>query len=50
MKFKQKKSILLSKYEKIVNYSSSLFDREDWRAFDDFCLGYKLALEELNKN
>lgn len=44
----QEKSILLSKYEKIKGYSSGLFDNEEWVEFDAFCIGYNLAISELN--
>jgi len=40
------KSILLSKFEKIKGYSSQLFDVEEWREFDYFIEGYKLAIQE----
>jgi hypothetical protein len=42
----QEKSILLSKYEKIKGYSNDLFDNEEWREFDAFCVGYNLAKTE----
>lgn len=42
----QEKSILLSKFEKIKGYSSSLFDNEEWSEFDYFCIGYNLAKQD----
>lgn len=42
----EEKSILLSKFEKIRGYSSNLFAGEEWREFDYFVEGYKLALQE----
>ena len=40
--------ILLSKYEGIKQYSSDLFDNEEWSEFHAFCLGYSLAKSEQN--
>jgi len=40
-------SVLLSKYEKIKGYSTEKFDGDDWREFDRFEEGYKLARIEM---
>lgn len=42
----QEKSILLSKFEKIRGYSSSIFNFTDRVQFDAFCWGYNLAKKE----
>lgn len=42
-----KESILLSKFEKCIGFSSNLFDGEDWRNLECFIEGYKLAEKEL---
>ena len=43
------KSVLLSKFEKIRGYSSNMFAGEEWREFDYFVEGYKLAVQEAKK-
>ena len=45
---KEKKRILIAKYEKIKGYSHKLFDNEEWANFDAFCIGYNLAKSEHN--
>jgi hypothetical protein len=40
------KSVLLSKFEKIRGYSSNMFAGEEWKEFDYFVEGYKLAIQE----
>ena len=40
------KSVLLSKFEKIRGYSIDMFAGEEWREFDYFVEGYKLAIQE----
>lgn len=40
-------SVLLSKYEKLRGYPTEEFDVEDWREFDRFEEGYKLARKEI---
>lgn len=42
---KNEESVLLSKFEKIKGYSSSWFAGEEWREFDYFLEGYKLAIQ-----
>ena len=39
------KDKMLSRFEKHKGYSSNLFDNEQWREFDAFVAGAKMALE-----
>lgn len=43
---REEKIVLLNKYETIKGYSSHLFDNEEWREFEAFCVGYNLAKSE----
>lgn len=42
-----KESILLSKFEKCVEFSSNFFGDDDWINLEYFIEGYKLAEKEL---